>query len=48
MIVHFHYVHAQQQNHLVLAHISNRVNMLNEKFQSHFATAMFSFIHLID
>jgi hypothetical protein len=48
MIVRLNYVYAQQQDHFVFAHISDRMNLLSEKFQNRLATAMFLFIHLID
>ncbi len=48
MIVRFNYVYAQQRDHFVFVHISDRVYLLNEKFESRFVTAMFLFTHLID
>jgi hypothetical protein len=46
MIVCTRDVHAQQRNHLVSAHVSNRVNLFKEKLQRRFANFSSTFFHL--
>jgi hypothetical protein len=46
MIVCTRDVHAQQRNHLVSAHVSDRVNLFSEKFQRRFADSFSSSFHL--
>ncbi len=46
MIVCIRDVHVQQRNHLVFAHVSNRVNLFNEKLQRRFANFSSSSFHL--
>ncbi len=46
MIVCLRDVHAQQRNHFVSVHVSNRVNLINEKLQRRFANFFSLFFHL--
>jgi hypothetical protein len=46
MIVCIRDVHAQQRNHFVSAHVSDRVNLFSEKLQRRFADSFSSFFHL--